>query len=325
MKQKKASVVVPMHNAAQYIEETVNSLLEQTYRPLEVLIVDDGSTDASADIVRAMDDRGVLRVISQAASGGPSSPRNRGLREASGDVIFLFDADDIAVPQKVERTMTAFSAAPDDVLLAISDFGVLNQLNDAESEESFFDRFDSLMSVLSNDEKNGVHVLDPGLAYDRLLFGNFVGTSSVAIRSSALDVVGFFDEQLRYSEDYEYWIRLMRAGGVAIVNEVLHFYRNHEEGLSKRSERFLAPYKIQVLQNQLKNALTKTQRDRVMKKIAEEYVAMGWEAKQSKDYDEAIRYYRNAMQASAQLSVLKSMFVAYALSRLMPRTSRKTQ
>jgi len=96
------SVVIPAYNAARYLPETLRSILSQTHRNLEVLVIDDGSTDETAAVVSALRSERV-RYIYQDPSGSPAAPRNRGIREARGTYVSLFDADDIMLPHKIEN------------------------------------------------------------------------------------------------------------------------------------------------------------------------------------------------------------------------------
>ena len=104
------SVIIPTWNAAGYLPETLDSVLAQTYEPIEVIVVDDGSTDDTAAVVARYGER--IRYIAQANSGGPARPRNVAIAAALGDLIAMFDADDIMEKEKLEAAATAFAAYP---------------------------------------------------------------------------------------------------------------------------------------------------------------------------------------------------------------------
>ena len=112
------SVVIPCYNAATFLRETLDSVLSQTYTPLEVIVVDDGSTDESATIARLYGPP--VRVICQ-ENQGESVARNRGMDEAHGDWVALLDADDRWLPHKLERQLAALSEAADEVVCVYSD------------------------------------------------------------------------------------------------------------------------------------------------------------------------------------------------------------
>lgn len=110
MKQPLISCIVPVYNGELYLREAIDSILAQTYRPLEIIVVDDGSTDATPDVVAGYGDR--LRYIRQ-PNAGPGAARNHGLNLAQGEFIAFLDADDLWHPDKLARQMTRFLNRPD--------------------------------------------------------------------------------------------------------------------------------------------------------------------------------------------------------------------
>lgn len=105
------SVIVPVYNGEKYVAEAIESALGQTRRPLEIVVVDDGSTDGSAEVVQRFvgeNTRGLVRYVRQ-ENGGIGAARNRGIAMAEGDVLALLDADDVWLPQKLEWQMAALA------------------------------------------------------------------------------------------------------------------------------------------------------------------------------------------------------------------------
>ena len=113
------SVVIPAFNAAKYIRETLDSVLAQTYRPIEIVVVDDGSTDGTREQILAYGDR--VRYVWQPNSGGCSSPRNHGVRMASGEFVAFLDADDLIAPERIAAAVAVMKRHPD-VGLALTNF-----------------------------------------------------------------------------------------------------------------------------------------------------------------------------------------------------------
>src|SRR5690606_32352871 len=108
---QKVSVVIPAFNAERYVLSAISSVLEQEWPCLEIIVVDDGSTDSTAALVAGLaDDR--VRLISIKNSGGPARPRNVGLEHSQGEYIFVFDADDKMLPGKIASSVEAFERAP---------------------------------------------------------------------------------------------------------------------------------------------------------------------------------------------------------------------
>jgi glycosyltransferase involved in cell wall biosynthesis len=305
-----ASIVVPAHNAGNYIDECLRSLRRQSFDRLEIIVVDDGSTDATASIVRghaAVDPR--IKLLQQPASGTPASPRNRGIAAATGDVVFLFDADDVAHPDKVQVTLDALRTAPSDTALAITDFTVFLGATTEATDKGYLSNFGRIVSA-PDGESRGHLLLSPIEAYDLLLDGNFVGTSAAAIRRSVLARAGSFDESLRYSEDYDLWLRLVQVGALLVVNRPLHFYRSHDAGLSKRGDSYLAPFRIRVLEKQFANRLSKAQIQRLRRRIAENYSGIGWENRKRHQYRAACLAELRAFSYRPTLSSLRGVILS---------------
>ena len=116
------SIVMPMHNSSRYVEDSVLSVLSQTFKDWELLVVDDASTDDSRSIVEryAKQDRRVKLLRNEHPSGNPASPRNVGVREAKGRYIAFLDSDDIWLPNKLERQLPLFERQ--DTVIVYSDY-----------------------------------------------------------------------------------------------------------------------------------------------------------------------------------------------------------
>ena len=191
------SVVIIAYNCAEYVSHAIQSVLEQTWSKLELIVVDDGSTDATGEVVqRTQDPR--LRYIRQ-ANKGPNAARNEGIRHARGQLIAFLDCDDWWLPQKLEKQVARVSDDPEIGLV----YSLATRV-DAAGKEG--DRFDSIVE---------------GRVLDRLLLGNCIAgsASSAMVTRRAIDAVGMFDESLHYAEDWEYWIRIASRFAVACVPE----------------------------------------------------------------------------------------------------------
>ncbi len=102
----KVSVIIPTYNSANYLPEAIESVLAQTYKDFEIIVIDDGSTDNTKDVVAPYLDR---IIFSEVPNGGPARARNRAIRESSSEYVAFLDADDIWYPDKLERQLTVFS------------------------------------------------------------------------------------------------------------------------------------------------------------------------------------------------------------------------
>jgi glycosyltransferase involved in cell wall biosynthesis len=180
------SAIIPAYNAARTVGRAVESCLNQTCPPIEVLVVDDGSTDGTANVVA---DFGASVRLERKTNGGPAAARNYAAQFARGDWLGFLDADDRWLPRKLEKQLTL--ATSDDVAI-----------------------IQTLMRG-SPDDKIPPEVFPPEVTFSELWEANLVGTSSVIIRRSAFERLGGFNEdpQLISSEDYHLWLRVAAAGG----------------------------------------------------------------------------------------------------------------
>ncbi|BCX89701.1 hypothetical protein MIN45_P2074 [Methylomarinovum tepidoasis] len=202
------SVVIPAYNAAPFLEKALESVQAQTHPVAEILVVDDGSTDATADIARSFPQVRYLRQQNQ----GPSAARNRGIQEARGDWIAFLDADDRWTPEKTSEQLAALRRYPQLALIA-SDM--------AETDSDGNVRIASMLAHhgLRDDfvHFDGAPVPD---ALSRLVRKNFIPTGTVLVRREVLQQTGTFDPDLRYGEDLELWARIAARHPVTCLPRV---------------------------------------------------------------------------------------------------------
>jgi glycosyltransferase involved in cell wall biosynthesis len=198
------SVVVPSHNRVRLLRRTLQSILAQHLTDLEIVVVDDGSTDETPLIANGADTR--IVVIRNQEPGGVSAARNRGIAAARGDWIAFCDDDDLWSPDKLSRQLMAAERAEAGWVYS----GDVN--------------IDDTLRVLSGGPPN-----DPQDVMALLPRWNPIasGGSNVVVRSKVLSAVGGFDPTLRRTEDWDLWIRLARTGPPACVREPLVAYRFH--------------------------------------------------------------------------------------------------
>jgi glycosyltransferase involved in cell wall biosynthesis len=217
-----ATIVIPVYNGEKTLREAIDSALSQTYGAFEVLVVDDGSTDGSADIVRSYDDPR-LRMVQQ-ENGGLNSARNTGIRMAKSDLIGLLDADDLWAPTKLAK-----------------------QIEHLESDPTIGLSFAGSWMIDLDSKPTGLHQTPQtkDISTADLLYRNPVGNGSTPVmRRAMLDEIAhphptkghtcWFDEELRQSTDIECWIRLslQTEWKVEGIDEPLTGYRVNPAGLS---------------------------------------------------------------------------------------------
>lgn len=209
----RVSVVIPLYNAASYIQETLDSIAAQDHPPHEVIVVDDGSSDGGAAIARGHPVR--PRVLAQ-PNRGPAAARNAAVEIASGDLIALVDADDLWQPHKLARQVTALQERPD---VAWSCTHYQTFVGDTPGRRTF-----TITRPLEH----------PPTLLAMLEGGNQVGSSTVVVRRDAWRKVGGMDEGrslLPGGEDFHLWLRLARLHPPHYDPEVLTSYRVRTTGL----------------------------------------------------------------------------------------------
>lgn len=207
------TVIIPTYNRALLLPRAISSVLKQTMSDLELLVVDDGSTDGTAAVVRALGDRRI-RYLPQ-ANAGVAAARNRGMREARGELVAFLDSDDEWSPHKLARQVACLQQAPAEVGLVYT-------------------------GTVDDDGQGGLSVkvahhrgdLSRVLMRANVLHG---GGSNVLIRRRVVATVGFFDETLPAIEDYDYWLRAAQFFHVEHVAEPLAHYHDPRGGEDRRS------------------------------------------------------------------------------------------
>lgn len=200
------SIVIPLYNKEGCISKTLSSVLAQSYRDFEVVIVDDGSTDGSVRIVSSIPDERI-RLITK-GNGGPSSARNRGIKEAKGDYVAFIDADDIWSPDYLKEMVDLIVDFPDAVIWGFN----YTMVHDGQVMDSDVEAYRGYVS-----EK-----------WDYFPF--FYSSSSTCCRRSSLVELGGFDERMVYGEDIDMWFRLLLSGRGVLDTQVLAFYNKDEMG-----------------------------------------------------------------------------------------------
>lgn len=206
------SIVIPLYNKKDCIRKTIDSVLAQSFKDFEVIVVDDGSKDGSAEVVSSIPDTRI-RVISK-ANGGPSSARNRGIEEAKGDIIAFIDADDVWASDHLSALNQLTIDYPDAVIYGMN-YGFIENGRMSQTDVVPFRGY-----------------LNEG--WDCFPF--FFWTSSTGCRKKALDKVGRFDERMMYGEDCDLWFRLLLEGRGCVDTKVSAYYnRDVADSLSRNN------------------------------------------------------------------------------------------
>lgn len=227
------SVIVATYNRADTVGQAVESILGQTYASIEVIVVDDGSTDGTQDALRRFGSD--LRVLRQ-QNAGPAAARNRGIAAAKGEIIAFLDSDDIWLPQKIERQVALLKRAGKSVPCCICNATL--QFTSLPVITSFQN------ALLEPAEEEGLWLNPTETLISRFVLFN----QTVAIHRQALEKTGGFDETLRYLEDYDLALRLSLLGPFAFIREPLAVYRPGSAGsLAEEALKGKTPLKENVV------------------------------------------------------------------------------
>jgi glycosyltransferase involved in cell wall biosynthesis len=286
------SVVVPCHNAAGFLGETLDSILRQSHTHLEILLVDDGSDDDPRSIADGLGDERI-RCQRIPASGGPSRPRNVGIREARGDYIFFCDADDVMLPGKIAAQVARLDAQPG-LGLVFTNFQVIDA-GGAVTNPDFLAEYDTFREVNRLPPSAGGGLDREGLRQG-LLRANFIGTSGVAVRKAVLDAVGGFDESLASSEDLDLWLRIARDFDCGYVDLVGHSYRKHPASVMHQVDARHPLARIRVLERNLPAREDPLTRRAVRRRLADNHVAAGYAYQLNGDMARAAESYLRAFR-----------------------------
>jgi glycosyltransferase involved in cell wall biosynthesis len=209
------SIILPTFNRLPFLREAVESVMAQTHQDWELIVADDGSDEETLQYLAALEQMPRVRVLRLTHSGNPSAVRNAALREAHGKYIAFLDSDDIWMPHKLTMQLAAHAAC-------------------AERGWSYtaLERIDAAGAPM-RDRQGGRWIAHEGAIFEQLLtIEAAVATPSVLVEKRLLQLAGGFDEQQRYFEDYDLWLRLSLLSDVILVNAALIKVRNHGEHYS---------------------------------------------------------------------------------------------
>lgn len=208
----RVSVVIPTYNRQTLVLEAIESVLGQTFKDFEIIVVDDGSTDETSIRLRPYLDRIIYHVQK---NQGVAAARNTGIRLSQGEFICFLDSDDLWLPAKLAKQISFADAHPEYGLISADGSGF--EANKKPAEKN----------------KSEVHEIHNGSVVEHLLFGNWILTSTVMVRRKCLEEVGGFDEDIgKYGEDWLLWMRVASKFPIYFLPEVLGTYRLQPGGLT---------------------------------------------------------------------------------------------
>tara|TARA_Y100000588_G_scaffold390903_1_gene497812 strand:- start:98335 stop:99192 length:858 start_codon:yes stop_codon:yes gene_type:complete len=230
------SVILPTYNRKYTLQRSIDSILNQTYRPSEIIIIDDGSSDGSFEWIES--DYPNIRLIKQSNSG-VSSARNKGIKNSKGQWIALLDSDDEWLPDKLEKQVQSLKEYSEYLFCHTNEIWIRRGVRVNQGKKH---------------QKYGGYIFDKCLDICR------ISPSSSLFHKSILEDVGLFDESLRVCEDYDLWLRITAKYPILFLDELLiKKYGGHKDQLSRAPEG-IEQYRIQSLEKILVSSfLTESQ------------------------------------------------------------------
>lgn len=229
------SVIIPAYNASEFICDAIESVILQAYKKCEIIIVDDGSTDVTQNVLKRYIDTKVIQYVYQPNSG-PGAARNKGLANASGKYICFLDADDEMVEGSLLKRVQ-FLDKYQDAGMVFTDFYKINSPDDCRlhfKENNFLSKFNQAIILNSHDE----YLFGEKFFQCALEYNPFILTSTVMIRTEVVQRIGTFRTNLMAAEDVDYWLRVCRLYSVGFLNEPLTKYNNYRSVLTKNTESY---------------------------------------------------------------------------------------
>lgn len=207
------SVIIPTYNRASLLNRSIKSVLNQTFHDFELIVVDDGSTDNTKELINEfMKNDPRIRYIWQENSGGPTKPINAGIKKSKGDYITILGSDDEILPEKLEKQIKKFDSVSKNVGLI----------------------YCGLQYIPENKNKQSKTIIPKlrGNLFTELLKGSFIGGITPLIKKECFQKLGLFDTSLPSGEDWDMWIRISKNYEFDYVPEALAIYHIHGKQIS---------------------------------------------------------------------------------------------
>lgn len=287
---KDVSVIITCYNYATYLKSAIDSVLSQTVPVGEIIVVNDGSTDHTDDIMKSFESNSLIKYVRQ-SNKGQAHAKNRGVKEARGSWVAFLDADDLWKPSKIEKQLPLFQDA---------------QVGVVYTRQQFIDQNGDIMSP----QPNRLPVVR-GNVVSALLIDNFVPFSSAMIRKECGDAMGFFDESYEMSIDWDLWLRFATQYTFDYVNEDLLLYRQDHPGQMSRDMETRHACSDKIFSNFLKKYGDRLNPGDVREAMRYTYNTRGYSLRGVNPVQSYNYYVRSFMEDPFQLKALAGMFLAW--------------
>jgi glycosyltransferase involved in cell wall biosynthesis len=293
---KKVSVIIPVYNSEDYIAEAIESVTAQTYKNIEIIVVNDGSTDNTEAVLKPYMEK--IKYFYQ-ENKGVAAARNTGIRLALGEYIAFLDSDDIWLPEKIALQVDYLNRNPS-VMLTYSNFKIFN--DGKHPDEGIL--------YLNSD------IYIEGYIFTELVNACLISTITVLVRKEVFEKVGLFDEKFVSGEDYELWLRIAAECKIGYVKEVLASCRKHSQSITTNIIGPEKPWEIKAIENVLQKypeKILETGKLQIKKRYSQIYNRYGYSYFNISDYKSARYHYwkllrYNPINIKAYFYLVSSLF-----------------
>jgi teichuronic acid biosynthesis glycosyltransferase TuaG len=304
------SVIIPTYNAGLYIKQCIESVLKQKSSNIEIIVVDDCSTDHTRDIVMQFDSKIVNYICLDENFGGPSKPRNIGVTIAKGQFLIMLDADDLLINNSIDRRVDILKS--DENLAFVFCDGIRFSGDTADYDHTFHSKYPHLHKILFEIGKKSPVKIPSLKAYRGLAKGDFILPSGLAVRKSVYEEVGRYDESVTNGQDLDMSLRIVDKFPVAYLDIIGFKQRVHNESISAQGHK-LIEHKMTLLKKNLSRSSDIEANNSFKNKIAENYISLGYFYKKNKNYKLSITSYSNSLSYTLSLTALRGLFACSIL------------
>ncbi|MDY0290963.1 MAG: glycosyltransferase [Desulfuromonadaceae bacterium] len=279
------SVIIPTFNNIEYIGASIDSVLAQSYANIEIIIIDDGSSDGTGEFISNKYKTSPNVKYFFKENNGVSSARNTGIEKSSGDLIAFLDADDLYVENKI-TCQVQHLVKNKKCMMVYSDMFIFNETETTNS---------------SYHEKLNVEC-PSGFIFNDLLLCHLIWTGTVMLRKEVFDNIALFDENLDTAEDYDLWLRVAALHRIDYIPKVLAGYRRGHESLTSykkhSANKYIKPNTITVIETNISRnlSLVNLAKSQINERLFDIYFEFGWSAYKSGNVKASKRYFLEALK-----------------------------
>ncbi len=306
------SIIIPTYNNGKIIADSINSILNQSFKDFEIIVVDDGSTDNTKEVLKPFIDKKLIKYFHNKKNQGPGAARNKGILASKGKYIAFLDSDDFLLKDSLYIRYN-FLEKFKDIPFVFSDYDLMYQnytINSRLKEVSFLQFIEDYKLIVKND--NSYYILKSDF-YN--LYFNFsplpIWTGTVMLRKEILDYVGLFNVNYSHAEDLDLWLRIMKKYQIGYIDKPLAVYNKPGSYLTKNNVKLL---------NNIINILLSVYNDYENKdilryRISGNYYTLGYHYFSFNEFQKARSYFFNSLKFN--VSNFKSL--KYLLITMLPK------